>query len=183
LSTRYSGKWLELLKAAVPKLSRVAVLWNPDNRAAQEYIATLDEMAGGFDVTLTNLSVRPPEFETSLAAIALANFDGLIVTDDAQIESLIPRIVSCAARNRLPAIYGFGFAVRQGGLMAYSADFFEIWRRLAGHVDRILKGAKPGDLPIEQATEIKLAINLTTAKALGLDIPTNLLAAANEVVE
>jgi putative tryptophan/tyrosine transport system substrate-binding protein len=83
----------------------------------------------------------------------------------------------------LPTIYGFSFAARQGGLMACSADFFEVWRRLAGYVDRILKGARPADLPIEQATEIKFAINMKTAKALGLDIPPMLLAAANEVIE
>jgi putative ABC transport system substrate-binding protein len=83
----------------------------------------------------------------------------------------------------MPAIYGFGAAVPQGGLMSYSADVFEIWRRLAGPVERILKGAKPGDIPIEQATEIKLAINLKTARALGVEIPPDLLAAAQEVIE
>jgi putative ABC transport system substrate-binding protein len=107
----------------------------------------------------------------------------LIVTDDTMAERLIPRIVDVAARKRVPTIYAFT-AVGQRGLMSYSADLFDIWRRVAGYVDRILEGAKPADLPIEQATQIKFAINLkTTAEALGLDIPPTLLAAASEVVE
>ena len=98
-------------------------------------------------------------------------------------ESLIPRIVARAAQSRMPTIYGISTAVRQGGLMSYSADSFELWRRAAGYIDRILKGAKPGDLPIEQATAIKFAINLKTAKALGIEIPQMLLASADEVIE
>jgi len=183
LSAKFSGKWLELLKAAVPKLGRVAILWNPDNRGAQAEVAMLDEMAGGFGLTLTRLSARPQELEASLAAITAASFDGLIATDDSQIEPLIPRLVDLVARNRVPTLYAFSTAVRQGGLMSYSADFFEIWRRAAGYVDRILKGADPGDLPIEQTTEITFAVNLATAKALGLEIPQMLLATANEVIE
>jgi putative ABC transport system substrate-binding protein len=107
----------------------------------------------------------------------------LIVCDDALIAPLIPRIVALVAEARVPALYGFSDAVQKGGLMSYSTDIFEIWRRSAGYVDRILKGAHPGDLPIEQATEIALKINLKTAKALGLDIAPALLAAADEVIE
>ena len=107
----------------------------------------------------------------------------MIVSDDPSIEPLISRIVALVGSNRVPTLYAFGVAVRQGGLMSYSADFFALWRRAAGYVDRILKGARPGDLPIEQATEIALKINLKTAKALGLDIPPLLLASANEVIE
>ncbi len=122
-------------------------------------------------------------FEASLEAITRESFDGLIVSGESDAESLIPRIVARAAQSRMPTIYGISTAVRQGGLMSYSADSFELWRRAAGYIDRILKGAKPGDLPIEQATAIKFAINLKTAKALGIEIPPMLLAGADEVIE
>jgi putative ABC transport system substrate-binding protein len=182
LSAEFAPKWLELLKAAVPKLSRVAFLATFSGLAAAEK-ARLDEAAPRFDVTLTQLDMYAGNFEASLEAITSASFDGLIVADELMAEAVIPRIVAHSAQNRMPTIYGFPTAVGQGGLMSYSADFFEIWRQAAGYVDRILKGAKPGDLPIEQATAIKFAVNLKTAKALGLDIPPTLLAAADEVIE
>jgi putative ABC transport system substrate-binding protein len=182
LSADFSPKWLELLKAAVPKLSRVAFLASFSGLVAAEK-QKLDEAASGFGVTLTQLDSYSANFEASLDAITSASFDGLIVADDTAIERRIPRIVAFASQNQLPTIYGFSTAVRQGGLMSYSADSFELWRHVAGYVDRILKGAKPGDLPIEQATQIKFAINLTTAKALGIDIPPTLIAAADEVIE
>ena len=183
LSHDYAVKWLELLKAAVPTLGRVAILWNPDNPAAQVEMRGLEETAPSFGLTLTRLSARPQELEPSLAAMTPTSFDGAIVTDDTILESVIPQIVAVVARNRVPTIYAFNMAVRQGGLMSYSVNFFELWRHAAGYVDRILKGANPGDLPIEQPTEITLAINLKTAEALGLEIPPMLLAAANEVIE
>jgi putative tryptophan/tyrosine transport system substrate-binding protein len=182
LSAEFSPKWLELLKAAVPKLNRVAFLGSFSGLNAAEKRG-LDEAAPSFDVTVTQLDTYRANLEASLDAITSANFDGLIVADEYPAEPLIPRIVALAAQNRMPTIYGFSTAVRQGGLMSYSADSFELWRRVAGYIDRILKGAKPGDLPIEQATQIKFAINLATAKALGLDIPPTLLAAADEVIE
>jgi len=182
LSAEFSPKWLELLKAAVPKLNRVAFLGSFSGLNAAEKRG-LDEAAPRFDVTVTQLDTYRANLEASLDAITSANFDGLIVADEYPAEPLIPRIVALAAQNRMPTIYGFSTAVRQGGLMSYSADSFELWRRVAGYVDRILKGAKPGDLPIEQATAIKFAINLKTAKALGIEIPPTLLAAADEVIE
>jgi putative ABC transport system substrate-binding protein len=129
------------------------------------------------------LSIRREDLESSLAAFSASSTDGLIVTDDPLLEPLMPRVIALASERRVPALYGFSFAVRQGGLMSYSANFFEIWRRAAGYVDRILKGARPADLPIEQATELTLGINLVTAKALGLTIPPQLLASADEVIE
>jgi putative ABC transport system substrate-binding protein len=182
LSEEISSKWLEYLKEAIPKLNRVAVLGN-DNPAILAEMRRIDEAAAGFGIAVTRLNTAPQKLDASLTAMTGANFDGLIATDTIEIETLLPRLIPLVARNRLPTIYGFSFAARQGGLMAYSADFFEVWRRLAGYVDRILKGARPADLPIEQATEIKFAINMKTAKALGLDIPPMLLAAANEVIE
>jgi putative ABC transport system substrate-binding protein len=183
LSIVYSGKWLQLMKAAVPKLGRVAVLWIPDNPGAQLELRTLEESAPSLGLTLARLSAQAQELDASFAAISARSFDGLIVCDDALIAPLIPRIVALVAEARVPALYGFSDAVQKGGLMSYSTDIFEIWRRSAGYVDRILKGAHPGDLPIEQATEIALKINLKTAKALGLDIAPALLAAADEVIE
>ena len=144
----------------------------------------LSEAAPRFGVTVTQLDASPGNLEESLRAIAPESFDGLIVADEAMLsDALVPRLVALAAQTRTPTIYGSSTAVRAGGLMSYSADTFELWRHVAGYVVRILKGAKPGDLPIEQATEIKFAINLATAKTLGLEIPATLLAAADEVIE
>jgi putative tryptophan/tyrosine transport system substrate-binding protein len=183
LSGDYSAKWLELLKEAVPKLSRVAVLWNPDNEGTALQLEHMRETAQVLGLDLTILSARPAEVEASLTAIATTSLEGLVVTDDPFLEPLIPRIVVLAARHRLPALYAFSTSVQQGGLMSYSANFFALWRRAAGYVDRILKGARPADLPIEQATEVTLSINLKTAKALGLNVPPTLIARADEVIE
>ena len=182
LSADFSPKWLEFLKAAVPNLGRVAFLGGYTGAVQAEKLR-LDETAARFGVTLTQLDLWPDLIEASLGSITRDNFDGLIVSDDVMAEPLVPRIVALAAENRVPTVFGFGAAVPQGGLMSYSADLFAIWRRLAGHVERVLKGARPGDIPIEQATEIKLAVNLKTAKALGLEIPPTLLAGATEVIE
>ena len=181
-SAEFSPKWLGFLKAAVPKLSRVAFLGGYTGPVQAERLR-LDEIAPRFGVTLTQLDLWGGNLDSSLEAITSANFDGLIVADDILAEPLIPRVAALAAENRVPAIYAFSTAARQGGLMSYSADLFQIWRRLAGHVERVLKGAKSGDIPIEQATEIKFAVNLKAAKALGLEIPPTLLAEATEVME
>ncbi len=180
LSAEFSPKWLDFLKAAVPKLKRVAFLGSFSGLVQAEKLR-LDEIAKRLGVALTQLDMYHENLEASLAAITRANFDGLIVADEG--EAFLPRIISHAAENLMPTIYGLSTAVRQGGLMSYAADSFEIWRGVAGYVDRILKGAKPGDLPIQQATQIKFAVNLRTAKALGLEIPPTLLAAADEVIE
>ena len=175
----YRVKWLELL-GAMAKLRLVAVLSEPDETPA---VLRLKTAAPRFGLTLTFLSARPQDLESSLAAVAAASFDGLIVNDNASLLPQVPRIVALVAESRTPTLYGFSVAARQGGLMGYSANFFAIGRRLAFYVDRILKGARPGDIPIEQPTEFVLAINLKTAKALGLEIPLTVLAAANEVIE
>jgi putative tryptophan/tyrosine transport system substrate-binding protein len=183
LSSDYSAKWLELLKEAVPKLRRVAVLWNPDNPGTSLQLEHMCEAARILGLDLTILSARPAEIEASLTGMTTTSFDGLVVTDDPFLEPLIPRIIALAAQRRLPTLYAFNTSVQQGGLMSYSANFFALWRRAADYVDRILKGARPADLPIEQATEVILNINLKTAKALGLDIPATLLARCDEVIE
>jgi len=182
-ASEYSAKWLGLLKAAVPTLRRVAVLWNPDNPFNQIEMRQLDEAAPPLGLALTRLSDRALELESSFAAIAAGGFDGMVVADDASLEALVPRFVAFAAQARIPALYGISEFVQKGGLMSYSVNLFKVYRRTAGYVDSVLKGANPAELPIEQATDIALKINLKTAKALGLDIPPLLLASADEVIE
>jgi putative tryptophan/tyrosine transport system substrate-binding protein len=183
LSIDYSAKWLELLKEAVSNLDRVAVLWNPDNPANAEELEHMRETARVLGLDLTSFPARPTDVEATFPTIANANFGGLVVATDASLESLSARIVEFSAQHHLPAIYPFSTTVQRGGLMSYSADFFAIWRRMASYVDRILKGARPADLPIEQATEVVLKLNLKTAKALGIEIPPQLIARADEVIE
>src|SRR5438067_7074316 len=183
LATDYSAKWLELLKEALPKLHRVAVLWNPDNPSIVLEMARLQTAARTLSLELEAFSGKPKDLELSFAAIANGGSDGLVVTTDASLEPSTPLIIAFAAERSLPAIYPFSTAVQQGGLMSYSADFFKLWRIGAGYVDRIIKGEKPADLPIEQPTAVALKINLKTARALGIAVPPTLLALADEVIE
>src|SRR6202035_2016867 len=183
LSGDYSAKWLELLKEAAPKVRRVAILWNPDNLGTINQNKRMQETALTLGLQLIAFSVQPADIENSLAALGTADLDGLVVTDDPLVEPLLPRLIALTAERRLPAIYAFSESVQRGGLMSYSANFFKLWRRTAGYVNRILKGAHPAELPIEQATEVALNINLKTAKALGIVIPEALLARADAVLE
>jgi putative tryptophan/tyrosine transport system substrate-binding protein len=183
LAGDYSAKWLALLKEASPKLHRVAILQNPDNPAIAIEVKQMQEAAPTLGIELTILSAQQAEVEASLTKLTTAAVDGLVVTDDPLLETLLTRLIRLAAQKALPTLYGFSTAAKLGGLMSYSADFFAMWRRAAGYVDRILKGAHPADLPVEQATEVTLNINLKTAKALGLSIPQTLLASADEVIE
>jgi ABC-type uncharacterized transport system substrate-binding protein len=178
LAGDYSAKWLALLKEASPKLHRVAILQNPDSPAIAIEVKQMQEAAPTLGIELTILSAQQAEVEASLTKLTTATVDGLVVTDDPLLETLLPRLIRLVA-----PLYGFSTAAKLGGLMSYSADFFTMWRRAAGYVDRILKGAHPADLPVEQATEVTLKINLKTAKALGLSIPQTLLATADEVIE
>lgn len=183
LAGDYSSKWLELMKEALPKLHRVAVLYNPDNPAIVKEVEQLRTSARALDLDLTAFLGISGEIESSFVEIVGGGFDGFIVTTDASIEPQLSRIIAFAAERRLPALYPFSTAVQQGGLMSYSADFFTVWRRAAHYVDRILKGDRPADLPIEQPTAVLLKINLKTANALGITIPPNVLARADEVIE
>src|SRR3989440_4013223 len=183
LSDDYSAKWLELLNEAVPKLERVAVLWNPDNPQIVRVVEKLRQVAQALGLELAVFPARPTDLEATFAAIANARLGGLVVADESSIDLVLPRIVEFAAEHRLPAIYPFSTAVQRDGLMSYSADFFELWRRAASYVDRILKGSRPSDLPVEQATAVALKINLKTAKRLNLILPPTLLARADEVIE
>jgi putative ABC transport system substrate-binding protein len=183
LSGDYSAKWLALLKEAAPKLRRVAALQNWENTATAVEVERMQQTAPALGLKLTILSARPAEIEASLATLAAVSLDGFVVTDDPFLETFMTRLMVLAAQKQLPALYGFSTAVKLGGLMSYSADFFAMWRHAAGYIDRILKGARPADLPVEQATEVVFKLNLKTAKALGLDIPASLLARADEVIE
>jgi putative ABC transport system substrate-binding protein len=173
-------KWLEILKTVAPNVGSVAVLGDANETPA---VLKLEEAAPRFGVTLTFLSSLPPDFDASLAAIGSGRFSGLIVNDNPSLVQQTPCISALAAESRTPAVYGVAFSVRLGGLIGYSFDPFEAGRRVADLVDRLLKGAHAGDLPIERPTKFVLAINLKTAKALGIDIPPTLLAAADEVTE
>ena len=183
LSTEYSAKWLELMKEAVPNLHRVAVLWNPENSGVATEVEQSRAAARILGVDLSKFDGRPKGIDPSFASIAGGAFDGLVVTTDPSLEPRTARIIAFAAERRLPTIYPFSTSVQQGGLMSYSIDLFEIWRRAASHVDRILKGANPADLPIEQPRQVALKINLRTAKSLGIPVPATLLARADELVE
>ena len=179
-SNDYRVKWVDLLKAVAPKLDAVAILWDPNENPV---VMKMKEAEPRFGAALTFLSARPEDMDASLAQVAAGRFQGLIVNDNTLLVAQIPRVVALVAQSRTPTLYGFTYAVKEGGLMAYSTNFLEVGSRLANYVDRILKGARPGDLPIEQPTAFDLAINLKTAKALGIEIPPTLLAAADEVIE
>jgi putative ABC transport system substrate-binding protein len=172
-----------MLKEAASKVQHVATLWNSDNQGTIIQSKRMQETALTLGLQMTALSVRPADIENSLAVLGTADIDSLVVTDDPLLEPLLPRLIALAAERRLPAIYGFSDSIQRGGLMSYSANFFKLWQRTAGYVDRILKGTHPAELPIEQATEVTLNINLKTAKALGFDVPPALLARADQVIE
>jgi putative ABC transport system substrate-binding protein len=181
------GKYLELLKEAVPTASRVAVLRapasSPVDPAHTEWWSLLQTEARALGVTLQSYSVRgPEELEGAFAAMTRARAEALLVVPSSFFSFHRQRIVDFAAQSRLPAMYPDRGDVEAGGLMAYAVDELKTARRLAAYVDRILKGAKPGDLPVEQPTRFELIINLKTAKALGLTIPRTLLIQAEEVI-
>jgi putative tryptophan/tyrosine transport system substrate-binding protein len=183
LSGEYSRKWLSLLKEAVPSLRRVGVLWNPDNPAIVSEVEQIRQVATGLGVEIAAFYVVADDIDRSLAAISSAKLDGLVFTDDGSINSLVPQLSAFAAEHRLPASAGDAQYVRTGLLMSYSVDFTALGRRAATYADRILKGARPAGLPVEQASEFTLKLNLKTAKALSIEISPNLLAQADEVIE
>jgi len=180
-----AGKHLELLKQVIPKLSRVAVLLDPANPATAVFLRETQAAAQALGLTLQPYEARAPEeFAGAFVAMTKARADGLLVQTPHPIVFAHPRrIAELAAQSRLPAVYPYRDLVEVGGLMAYEANPPAMFRRAATYVDKILKGAKPGDLPVEQPTTFDLLINLKTAKALGLTIPQSLLLRADEVIE
>ena len=178
------GKNMELLKEAVPRISRVAYLWNPDPPGAETYRQVAEAAARTLGVTLQPLEVRGRnEFEDAFAAMARARADAVLVVQDPIFLSARGQVVLLAARYRLPAVYGNREYAEVGGLMSYGPNVARQFRRAAVYVDKILKGAKPADLPVEQPTTFELVINLKTAKALGLTIPASVLARADQVIQ
>jgi putative ABC transport system substrate-binding protein len=179
-----SGKWLELLKRIAPGLTRAAVLWDPAITAGIGQFAVIQSVAPSLGVEVRPVNARDaPEIERAIAAFARSSNGGLIVTASAL--ALVHRdlIVTLAARHKLPAVYYTRFFVAGGGLISYGVDQLDQHRRAAGYVDRILKGEKPADLPVQVPTRYDLVINLKTAKALGLTVPDQLVALADEVIE
>ena len=178
------AKQLELLKETVPKISRVAILSNPTNAYHQLAIREVNVAARSLGVQLQLLEARGPnEFDGAFAAMAKERVGALLVLSDAMLSSHRTRLADLAARSRLPSAYAVRESVEAGGLMSYGPSFLDLFRRAATYVDRILKGAKPADLPVEQPTKFELVINLKTAKALGLTIPQSLLQRADQVIE
>ena len=178
------GKDLELLREAVPKLRRVAILSNPANPSHALAITNVKAAAGSFGVQLQLLEAREPnEFDGAFAAMAKERVDALLVLPDGMFLLHRARLADLAKKNRVPSMHGVREYVDAGGLMSYGPSTVTAWRRAASFVDRILKGAKPADLPVEQPTKFELVINLKTAKTLGLTIPPSLLARADEVIE
>jgi putative ABC transport system substrate-binding protein len=177
-----SGKSLELLKQIAPAVKRVAVLRNPV--AALGQLGAVQAAAPSLGVELTPIADRnPEEIERGLAAFVRGSTDGLMTTALGQTQAVRDRIIALAAQHRLPAVYTFRRFVVEGGLMSYGTDQSEPYRLAAGYVDRILKGEKPADLPVQAPTKYELVINLKTAKALDLTVPATLLALADEVIE
>ncbi len=179
-----SGKWLELLKEIAPRVTRAAVLRDPAVVSGIGQFGAVQIVAPSFGVQLSPVDMLDAgEIERGVAAFARGLNGGLIVTGGAL--SIVPRelIVALAARHRLPTIFPGRFYVAGGGLISYGPDLVDQFRRAAGYVDRILKGEKPADLPVQTPTKYELVINLKTAKTLGLEVPATLLARADEVIE
>ena len=183
-SPELSGKRLEILKEIVPKLSRIAVLWNGANPVKRLDFKETVAAAQAMGLKLQSLEVKPPDdFDVKLKTAAAARAAALVVLLDAFVMSNMKTIVYFAASNRLPAMYGATEFVDAGGLISYAANVPDLFRRAATYVDKILKGAKPADLPVEQPTKFELVINLKTAKQIGLTIPPNVLARADRVIK
>jgi putative ABC transport system substrate-binding protein len=179
-----SGKWLELLKQIAPSLTRVAILRDPATAAGIGQFAAIQSVAPSFAVELRPIDVREAgEIERAVTAFARSSNGGLIVTAASGSAIHGSQITTLAARHKLPAVYSDRHYVTGGGLISYGPDRIDQYRQAAGYVDRILKGEKPADMPVQAPTKYELVINLKTAKTLSLSVPPTLLASANEVIE
>jgi putative tryptophan/tyrosine transport system substrate-binding protein len=179
------AKQLQLLREAVPRAKRIAFLWNPASpiRAGLATITIVQEAAQSLGVELQVIGARAPEeIEPAFRAMSQARAEALLVFIDSLFFTHRGRLAELSVKHRLPSMYGFGEHAKAGGLMAYGVKLADAYRQAAGYVDKLLRGAKPGDLPVEQPTKFELVINLKTAKALGLTIPPSLLGRADEVI-
>jgi putative ABC transport system substrate-binding protein len=184
LGSGFVGKWVELLKETAPRTTRVCALRDARNPVSERFLPNLQAAAEALGLKLQVLAVRElRELDSAFAAMSKEGSSGLVVFGEALFFPHRSRIPELVAKYRLPAIYEFRVFVDAGGLMSYGWSLPDLWRRAATYVDKILKGAKPGDLPVEQPTKFELVINLKTAKALGLTIPPSVLLQTNEVIE
>jgi putative ABC transport system substrate-binding protein len=177
-------KWLELLKEIAPGVTRVAVLRDTTNPTGIAMFGVIQAVAPSFRVELTPVNIRDEaEIGRAMAAFGRASNGGLVVTPSGAALRHRDLIVALAARHKLPAVYFERSYIAAGGLVSYGADFVDLYRKAGGYVNRILKGEKPADLPVQAPTKNELVINLKTAKALGLAVPPSVLARADEVIE
>jgi len=178
------GKWLELLSEIAPGLKRAAMLFNPDTAAASAYMSSVETAARSLKVAPV-ISTVHSDVEIEAAAIALGREPGggLVAMPDVFMGQHHVPIILAAARNNVPAVYSLSAFATDGGLLSYGADRVDLFRRAASYVDRILRGAKPGDLPVQFPTKFEMVLNLKTAKALGLTVPQSILLRADEVIE
>jgi putative tryptophan/tyrosine transport system substrate-binding protein len=184
LEATLGGKWLELLSEIAPGLKRAAIMFNPDTATAPVYIPSLETVARSLKVaSIVTLVHSDVEIETAIAALGREPGAGLVVLPDGFMAVHRTPIISAAARNNVPAVYYRSVFARDGGLLSYAPDLLDSYRRAATYVDRILRGAKPGDLPVQFPTKFEMVVNLKTAKALGLTIPESLLATADELIQ
>jgi putative tryptophan/tyrosine transport system substrate-binding protein len=179
------AKWFEILKEMAPGTTRVSLMLNPDTGSYYvEYLQSVEAIALTHSVRATLAPVHnSDEIENTIAALGRESGGGLIVLPSAPVTAKIQQIIELTARDRVPAVYPFGSYAKQGGLVAYGVELNDLFRRAAVYVDRILKGEKPADLPVQAPTKYELVINVKTAKSLGINVPVSLLARADEVIE
>ena len=183
MSTEHSAKRLQLLKETVPRLTRVAVLWSPAMPYHPKVIEDLKAAAASLSIELSLVAARVPEdIDAAFSPVSRAHAQALYVIEGGVFFAYVNETLRLASKARLPAIYAERRYVDAGGLMSYGSSLPDLYRRSAGYVDKILKGAKPGDLPIEQPTKFELVVNLKTAKALGITIPESILLRADKVI-
>jgi putative tryptophan/tyrosine transport system substrate-binding protein len=179
-----AGKRLELLKELLPGISRVAILWNAANPYSALVFKETVSAARALGLELQSLEIRAPaDLDGALDAAKAQHADTLITVEDPLTMDHAAKIANFAVENRLPAISGLKVFANAGGLVFYGADLNELFRRSASYIDKILKGEKPADIPVEQPTKFELVVNLKTAKALGLTVPPSILARTDEVIE
>ena len=184
LEASLGGKWLELLSEIAPGLKRAAIMFNPDTAPVSTYMPSFETAARSLKVAPIIAPVHSDvEIETAIIALGREPGGGLVVMPDVFMVAHRAPIILAAARNNVPAVYTLSDFARDGGLLSYGPDRVDIFRRAATYVDRILRGAKPGDLPVQFPTKFEMVVNLKTAKALGLTVPETLLATADEVIE
>jgi putative ABC transport system substrate-binding protein len=178
------GKWLELLSEIAPGLKRAAIMFNPDRAPASTYIPSFETAARSLKVVPITAPVHSDgEIETAIITLGREPGGSLVVTPDLFLDAHRAPLILATARNKVPTVYGQSFFVRDGGLLSYGVDNVDLLRRAATYVDRILRGEKPGDLPVQFPTKFEMVVNLKTAKALGLTVPPSILLRADEVIE